>query len=127
MNRLYNQFYNSLEKKKIVLYGSVAVGATGAPTINATTSKGITSIVRNSAGNYTLTLADKYVALFNVKCTLKLASGSPAVIGCVLRSETVVSTKTIVIEFLNASFAATDPASGCTMLLEIVLNGTTIP
>jgi hypothetical protein len=48
MNRLYNQFFLSLERGKAVLFGKVAIGATGAPTINAVKSKGIASVSRTS-------------------------------------------------------------------------------
>ena len=126
MNRWFNQFFFSLEKKKIVLFGKVAIGASGAPTLNVAASKGIASIAKNSTGNYTITLQDQYVDLFNAKCVILKSSGSPLVIGHVIRSQDVVGAKTIIVEFLNASFAATDPASGCELELEIVLKGSTV-
>jgi hypothetical protein len=66
------------------------------------------------------------VDLFNAKCVILKSSGSPLVIGHVIRSQDVVGAKTIIVEFLNASFAATDPANGCELELEIVLKGSTV-
>jgi hypothetical protein len=45
-NRRFEQFQLSLEKAVVTLYGKVAIGSTGAPTISAANSKGILSIVR---------------------------------------------------------------------------------
>jgi hypothetical protein len=126
MNRLYNQFFLSLERGKAVLFGKVAIGATGAPTINAVKSKGIASIARNSTGNYTITLNDRYVDMF--KCGVQfLFATDPAVCRVYIVSQAVNSTKAIVIQCVDNANAAVDPANGAEMSLEIVLKTSTAP
>jgi len=122
-NRWFNQFSFSLVKAKVFLFGKVAIGASGAPTISTANSKGITSITRNSAGKYTLVLQDQYAAFLNVHASVLLASGLPAVLGYAVVSEAVASTaKTIVIQFLDAAGAAADPDSGAVLYFTIILN-----
>jgi hypothetical protein len=96
----------------------VAIGATGAPTLSR--GKGVASIVRNSAGNYTITLNDSYNALLNVIPQFVAASGPAAPLVSVV-SESVDSAKTIVIQCADIAEAATDPANGETLLLTLSL------
>lgn len=94
--------------------GYCAIGATGA--VGALTNfNQISTIVRNSTGNYTLT----GVALWNilgVHPTLHTANAAVAVypqvavIGTATVSGATVSTVTL--QFVNGSGAATDPPSG---------------
>lgn len=53
-------FYRKQSSKREVkeVFAKVSIGATGAPTL--VSSEGVASIVRNSAGNYTITLRKKY-------------------------------------------------------------------
>lgn len=126
MNRLYNQFYLSLERGKAVIFGKVAIGATGAPTMNAVKSKGIASVARNSAGNYTITLNDIYVDMF--KCCINfLFATDPGVANTYIVSQSVNSAKTIVVQCMDYAGAAVDPASGSEMQIEIVLKTSTAP
>lgn len=126
-NRYFrSQYRRSFLGFPVDLYGSVAIGASGAPTIDAAKSQGIASIVRNSAGNYTVTLSDAYARLLGVYQTLVLAAGDPAARSMVVRSSDVVTAKTIVIEFLDETGAAVDPASGVTLLLHIDLNNSSV-
>lgn len=128
MNRLYKQFRLSLEYRVIDLFCQFAVGASGAPTINAGKSKGILSVVRNSAGRYTITLQDKYVDLYQLTQMITLASGSPAAVGgLVVRSVGVSSsTPTVVVEFIDSSGAAVEVASGATVNLNLILKGSVV-
>jgi len=125
-NRLFTQFQYTLEKKIVHLYGKVAIGAAGAPTIDAAGSKGIASIVRNSAGKYTVTLQDAYVAFMGFCPTILLASGSPAVAQMVVRSVDTQSAQQIVIEFLDETLAAKDLASGAVLYFKIELKDTSV-
>lgn len=126
MNRLFNQFFNSLERGKVVLFGNIAIGSTGAPTINALKSKGIASIVRNSTGNYTVTLSDKYVDLLNFSINFINSAGA-GVAYYYTESQSVGSAKTIVFQCKDLSGAAADPTSGTTVQLEIKLKSSTAP
>jgi len=126
MNRLYNQFYLSLERGKAVLFGKVAIGATGAPTINAVKSKGIASISRTGAGAYTITLNDIYVDLF--KCSVNFMFATTAGVANVqVVSQSVNSAKTIAILCQDFAGTAVDPASGAEMQIELILKTSTAP
>jgi len=126
MNRLFNQFFNSLERGKVVLFGNISVGSSGAPTLNALKSKGIASIVRNSAGNYTVTLNDIYVDMFHFSVNFVNASGA-GVAYVYTVSQNVVGAKTIVFQCKDLSGAAVDPSSGTVMQLEVKLKSSTAP
>ena len=126
MNRLFNQFFSSLERGKVVLFGKVAIGGSGAATINAIKSKGILSVAKNSTGNYTITLNDIYVDMYS--CDIKfLGSSDPGVAYTYTVSQAVNTTKAIVIQCKDNSGAAVDPASGSEMQIEIKLKSSTAP
>lgn len=125
-NRNFNR-YQALTKEVKALFAQVAIGAAGAPTINAAKSLGVASIVRNSAGNYTVTLSDKYMDLLELSCSRELAAGAPAALGgFVVRSQDVDAAKTIVVEFVDAAGAAIDPASGTTLRMKIDLKNSSV-
>lgn len=126
MNRWLNQFRYSLEKKMVDVYLKAAIGATGAITLDAPNSKGITSVVRNSAGKYTITFNDTFVAFFGLNKTITLAAGSPGVFAVVVRSVDTKTAKQIVVEFLDAAGAAADIASGATLNLHFEFKDTTV-
>lgn len=125
-NRNFNR-YQALTKEVKALFAQVAIGASGAPTLSAAKSLGVASIVRNSAGNYTITLSDKYMDLLQVSISRELAAGSPAALGgFVVRSQAVASAKTIVVEFVDATGAAADPANGTTLRLKIDVKNSSV-
>jgi hypothetical protein len=124
-NRWMNQFFHSLERKKVILWANAAIGAAGAVTMDAVKSKGIASIVKSATGTYTITLQDGYSDLFHIDAKIVLAAGAPAVLsGSIVRSFDVVSAKTIVIAFLDDAGADVNPDSGSTLLIEIKLKNT---
>jgi hypothetical protein len=120
-NRLMRQFHYGLENKVVDLYAKVAVGAAGAPTLNAPYSKGIKSVTRASAGKYTITLQDPYVSLMMCSDMVVFAAGSPVAASMVVRSFDTTVAKTVVVEFLDATFTAADLPSGSTVLLKFEL------
>ena len=126
MNRLFNQFFLSLERGKAILFAKVAIGATGAPTLNAIKSKGIATVVRNSAGNYTVTLNDKYVDLFHFNVNF-ISAVPPTAAYAFTESQDVDGAKTIVFQCIDVSGAAVDPTSGTEMQIEIKLKTSTAP
>jgi hypothetical protein len=121
-NRLLNQFLFSLEKKPVKLFATIAIGATGAPTVSASLSKGLASVVRNSAGKYTLTLQDAFQALLGCVPTLKLAAGDPNHSAMVVRS---YSGKALAIEFLDETGTPAELPSGTTVMLEMTFRDST--
>jgi hypothetical protein len=126
MNRLFNQFFLSLERGKVILFANVAVGATGAPTLNAIKSKGVATVVRNSTGNYTVTLNDKYVDLFHVNVNF-ISTVPPTAAYAYTESQDVDGAKTIVFQCIDVSGAAADPTSGTVMQIEMKLKSSTAP
>ena len=127
MNRLFTQFRYGLEKKVVDLYLKAAIGSSGAPTLNADASKGVASIARNSAGKYTITLSNKYVDLLMVTALIEEDSGDPSAAGgIVLRSHTVASTKTIVIEAVDEAGSAIELNDGSTLRLKFELKATSV-
>lgn len=120
-NRFFNHAFYSLEKAPVVLFAKVAIGSTGAPTLNASQSKGVSSISRTSAGLYVITLQDVYVRLLNCHAVRTLASGLPAAPAYNVVSNTVSTTKTITVQFAGATatadtaLVATDPSNGSTL------------
>jgi hypothetical protein len=130
-NRLFgSQFKYSFVRKPVELWCQVAIGATGAPTLSATKSKGITSVVRNSAGRYTITLNDKYQELYGAYPMFVLAAGAygtSAASDMVVRSAAVTAaTPTVVVEFLDGTGAANELANGVTLYLKLELNDSTV-
>ena len=125
-NRNFNR-YQALTKEAKALFAQFSVAAAGAPTLNAPASLGITSIVRNSAGRYTITLDDKYNDLLQITQSRVLASGAPgAVGGMIVRSEAVDTDKTIVIEFVDSAGAAIELVSGSLVRLKINLKNSSV-
>lgn len=110
----------------VVLRMTVSFGATGAPTIATGTGMGIKSIVRNSAGDYTITLNDEYNNLLGINHIFNSGSAAPAAPTMYIKSDSIASAGTVEIVFnsIGTTPAATDPASGEKVLLEIVLNQT---
>lgn len=110
------------------VYAKVAIGATGAPTLSASNSKGVVSVTRNSAGLYTFVFGtatgnlDTYVKLLNVKITFQNASAIAAAPITYVRTLAIATagTASVQVGCVNGSLAATDPASGETMYAEFV-------
>lgn len=127
-NRLFNsQFLYGFERMPVMLNMRVTFGASGAPTLDSNTDGGIASITRNSAGRYTIVLQDVYNKLMGVNMVQLAASAEAAPIRRVV-SQTVSSTKTIVIQYLAVdNSTATDPASGEQLFMQIVLGNSSVP
>jgi hypothetical protein len=121
-NRMFSEFQYSLEKAVVHLYGDVTFAAAGAPTLVTGKNKGIKTIVRNSAGDYTITLQDPYQRLLNMDLVFikATAPSAPAAFISALAVSTVAA-PTIRVVF-NAAGTATDPASGEEVLLSFELS-----
>lgn len=119
-NRNFNR-RQALEKEIKDIYLKVAIGSSGAPTVANGNGIGIASIVRNSAGNYSITLEDAYVSLKSFSA-IHLASSAQDLTYQII-SETVATTKIINFVCLTAG-TPTDIASGSTLLVNIELKNT---
>lgn len=133
-NRYFRQFLYTAEPAVVKLYARVTFGGTGAPTLDATNSKGVKSITRTSAGLYVFTFGtgsiqgyDNYNRLLGVTGIFVFA-GIPAAPALGVRAEAVASAGTVTIQCNSTGTpAATDPASGEVLLIEFSLKNSTAP
>lgn len=116
------QFRYSFERDVYEIFLKVAIGSSGAPTIQL--GKGVTSITHNSTGNYTIVLGKTYNKLLDV--TSMSISGSSAQAAPIMNvvSETVntAATKNIILQYRAIdNTTAADPASGEVLMIRIAL------
>lgn len=118
-DRMLNQFGATFEKAVVTIFGDVIIGATGAPTLTAARSKGIKSIVRNGAGDYTVQFQDKYNKFLafwigTIKGTVPAAPTQS------IRAINMQAAGGATVSFVlyNTAGAATDPATGEELFLE---------
>lgn len=113
------QFRYSKERDVVELFLKMSIGASGAPTI--VNGKGIASVVRNSAGNYSVTLQDTYNLLLGADPVILSGASAPAAPDMNIQSETVASTKIVRVQFRDIAGAAADPASGEVISLRLTM------
>lgn len=136
MNRYTNQFRQQFEKKVVDVYAKVAIGATGAPTLSATNSKGVLSVTRNSAGLYTFVFGtntvlpkDTYVKLLGISHVFASGSSAPAApsLNIVAISVATVNVCSLQVQFRDVSGTAADPANGETLYIDFCMGDSTAP
>jgi hypothetical protein len=130
MNRNYQLFTLSLQKKVTLLFAQVAIGVTGAPTLTANTTtapknKGILSIVRNSTGNYTLTMQDPYVELLYAYAVTSHSGVIPVAPDFSIFTHSETAPNAILTFQMSAAGVATDPNSGDTLRIIIAYGAST--
>lgn len=121
----------SLQRELKMVHMKVAIGASGAPTLNAAASNGVASISRTSAGLYRITLTDKWSSLVGIESHILYSSIEP-VVKCQIKAETVSTTKLIDLWTLAATnsstttLAATDATNGATLYVTFYLKNTSV-
>lgn len=123
-NRRYQQFSWSNATMPTSIFAQVTFGAAGAPTLN-TAGADISGIVRNSAGDYTITFRQTFKQLLEIKQVFNSGASAPASPGMWIKSNLTATSKTLELVF-NAAGTATDPASGEIVYLEIVFNNSSL-
>ncbi len=113
----------SLAREVKSVYAYVDIGATGAPTLSTDNSVGVTSITRDSAGVYILTLDDKYNRLLNFHCTMYEATAEDLTFQVEVAD--VASAKTIQFQ-CKAAATETDPSNGSALMIKIDLKNTSV-
>ena len=106
------------------IYLSAAIGASGAPTLDAQNSKGVLSISRSSAGLYVITLQDSYVRLMAGQVQLVTPAAENISVKVMLSDVVVAKTITVL---CTAVGVATDPASGDTLVACFQLKNSSVP
>ena len=113
----------SLSREAKILHAKVAIGATGAPTLDSNASVGVASISRDSAGVYIITLDDKYNSLLGFKVMQQAAAAEDLTFQ--IESEDVDGAKTIQFQ-CKAAAVETDPSDGSSLFIEIVLKNSSV-
>jgi hypothetical protein len=120
-NRYLYQFRGSFEPARVTISMKVSIGASGAPTLVSGQNRGVSSIVRNSAGRYTITLQDSYARLLMLSRTPMRSSPSASPETTIIADNSAtLAAPTIVIQ-CSAAGVATDPANGETMMIQMDL------
>jgi hypothetical protein len=123
-NRIYNQQL-ALDKQMVTIFGSFVVGSAGA--VGTVKGLGVLSVVKGSpAGNYTITLEDKYSRyMFGGWGIIKNTSAS-GVFACEVLEDPATlqasfqSVPSITIQFYDATGTAASPAAGSVVGFTIV-------
>jgi hypothetical protein len=130
-NRYFSQFVWTLEKNPVVLLARVTIGASGAPTLDTTKSKGVKSITRTSAGLYVITFGvpsgatDTYNSLLFSDVRVLNSGGMAAPISFV-KAQAVATAGTVTVQFLAIdNTTATDPGNGEELKFLFVLKNST--
>jgi hypothetical protein len=133
-NRQYNEYSLCQEKRVINVFAKVTFGATGAPTLSAINSKGVLSVTRNGAGDYTFVFGvsasrlDSFVKLLGVDYVFNSGAAAPASPSMYIKADTTTSTATASINIIfNLAGVATDPASGEIVYLQFIFGDSTAP
>lgn len=124
-----SQFNYSYSAKAVVLRAKISFGSSGAPTLVSNTGMGIASVVRNSAGDFTINLSRAFGSLMSVNAIFNSGSSLPAAPSVSIKSDAVATASAPAVEIVCSCLdtpAATDPADGEVMLLEIVLNDSSL-
>jgi hypothetical protein len=125
-NRYFSQFQLSLEKQVAHLFGRMTIGASGAPTLDVSNSKGIASITRSASGKYVITLSDTYNRFLGINATRITASASSAPSMYVVSEQVgTAGAPQITVQFNSAGTAA-DPASGEDIRFHIILKNSAV-
>jgi len=128
--RYRSQFRYSMDGKAIDVFARVTFGASGAPTIDAANSVGISNVTRNSAGDYTIKFTDQFVKLRMIEHlfdTTGASGAAPASPDMWLKAQSVNTSGggTVRVVF-NSAGTATDPASGEAVLLWVAMNDSSV-
>lgn len=133
-NRIY-----SFERDRKMVNARVTIGAAGAPTLDTANSKGVLSIARNSAGDYTITFGaslngvnavDVYNKFLQMSVVVQNATGVPITAGYGIKAITL-SAGTIEFVMQGPTAAGitapipTDPADGDVLWLEFEFGDST--
>lgn len=116
----YQQFFFSLVRRLTCLTGQITIAADAS--VSSTTLKGATC-ARTGTGEYTITLADGYVAL--LACNLTMQAATAVDLVPQIKSNDVASAKTIVFRTLAVA-TATDPSAICVVHVRILLRDSSV-
>lgn len=118
-NRRLNQFAYSYERDLVTICATVTIAAAGVPTL--VLGKGVKSVTRNSAGDYSIALQDSFNSLLAVDVQMQNATGIAASPNVGIKTDSVNSATAPLVRIVcSTGGAATDPASGDKLFIQIV-------
>lgn len=120
-------FYPSFKAKEVdvtVLFMRADIGATGAPTIDTAASKGISSIVRSAAGDYTITLSEPYNTLLGAS-VMSLEAGDTEFNWSITAQDVSAATPTVQLSNLPGG-TPTDPDDGSDLYVTLFLKNSSV-
>lgn len=120
----YRNSHASKEVDVTELFVKAAIGATGAPTLNTAASKGISTIVRDAAGDYTITLSESYNSLLMVDIMF-LEADDTDLTAQTISEDVDGTTPTVKIGF-HAAATPTDPPDGSTIYVRITCKNSSV-
>lgn len=114
----------SYEKEVGDIYPKIVVGATGA--VSSFKGAGVKSVVRNSVGNYTITLSATYQRLLAASVTVVASTITTVASSQVMQDPATlqagfVANGTVTIQLVNAAGAAVDAPSGANILVTLAV------
>lgn len=121
-NRYFYKNHYSLEVDIVNLYGLINVGAAGA--VSSIKGGGVVSVVKNvTAGNYTITFADKFSHFFGLKAvvispTINTVANVQILATPATIQADIASTKQVTIQLLDYAGLAVDAPSGASINFE---------
>ncbi len=124
-SRSYYRNVNHLEVDLVKLFGSVVIGASGA--VTSFQGGGILSVAKEStAGQYTITLSDRFAAFLMAKFAVVGASALAVAQVQVLETPStfqasIKSDGAITIQCLDFAGAAVNPASGAEIMFNFTM------
>jgi len=114
-NRNYRDRIWNMENGLVMITGQIVIAADAS--VSSVVGKGFTA-AKTATGAYTITLADPFTSFMSGQASLLAATAVDLVPQFV--SETVASTKLVVIKTLTGA-TATDPAAVCRILFSLKL------
>jgi len=124
-NRSFSADMRTMERGLVALDFTIAIGATGAPTLTKTGSTGIASVARTAAGTYTVTLEDSYLSLVAMGLTVATVHNTYAQGGASINgtpaNQDVTTNKQVFFYTYTTGAAAADLASGSTVHVNLLL------
>lgn len=118
-SRTFHPIRGSLDRELVFIHGSIVLDNAGA--VSSFSGKGLADVVRNAAGDYTVTLVDSYPSFVHANVQIKAAycdviasMGAPDVLN-----------KTIGITTGDLA-AQKNTAVGCEILFQLVVSNTSV-
>lgn len=128
-NRYFYQFLNMFEKGPVILFVKASIGATGAPTLDTTVSRGIKSITRTGVGAYTIALEDRYQKVLMITRGIQSSTLADGNVSMTLIADNSSNTSPDVrVAFAAPSTgSAAELSNGVTLTLKIILRNSSAP